>query len=786
MIRTHPPTSARVADREIALDAIRAGALVRVVIWHTFGAAAITYFVAAVPAMFFVTGSLLAQSYGRRRTATVLADRLYRLLLPLAAYATVALVAMAIAFHARPSAATEVPWRALWTWYLPLTDPRGSPWTGEYLSSALWYMRALLWILLLSPLLIHLVRRRPIVALAGGPCAVFALDLIGRFPRLSLPFAPDLVWQAGDIALYGTFAMLGVLHRDGRLRRFDVVDYALIAIIAAAAAISWYGTQPIHNKVVNNSHPMHLLVGLFWLAIMLAASGPIERAARSATLRPAVHLLSRRSLTIYLWHPAGIVLSYRTVDRIPLDIAILDDALLIVLVPCTTAVAVVAFGWIEDLAGKRRPQLLPFLNALRYRPLPMAVRMKRLKIVGAIGLVAAFAAALPAPGGASSNGEIFAARKPPVPSQAPPRPEFVIVSGETAAAPIGGIAALGAFGRANDGAPAAKVPIEPLPAEFAAELDTLVRNWADHWEIEGVEIAIVRPGSFAWSIGLGTDLDGREITADTRFDIGSITKTFTATLAFQLVDAGLVGLDAPLPELTQLPGFSGKYRLTLRNLLTHRTGLVNYRDTPEAATPSAMRTPLDALRAVERQPLKFEPGARVDYSSTNFLVLGLLIEQLTGRSFDALVRERFVAPLGLSAKPSPAVPGNPNFSTSGYMMPAEDVARWMSALHFEGNYISKESYAVMAAVDRDTALGAGSFGYCPCTATPDGAFEFASIGHNGGTTIARWYRPYSTAFVLNLTKDVYTNPRHDATQELLEQLRTLIVAYIDESAPKTG
>src|SRR5918998_1998454 len=82
--------------RETFLDVVRAVAIVRVIAWHAFGLAAITYVVAAMPAMFFVTGSLLAKSLGRRSTRTVLVDRFRRLLIPLWAFGLVAWLAMAL------------------------------------------------------------------------------------------------------------------------------------------------------------------------------------------------------------------------------------------------------------------------------------------------------------------------------------------------------------------------------------------------------------------------------------------------------------------------------------------------------------------------------------------------------------------------------------------------------------------------------------------------------------------------------------------------------------------
>ena len=84
-------------DRERALDALRAIALVRVVLWHTYGNAAITYVVAAVPTMFFVTGSLFAKSAERRPVAEVVRNRVRRIFVPLWAFSAVCLLAMSVA-----------------------------------------------------------------------------------------------------------------------------------------------------------------------------------------------------------------------------------------------------------------------------------------------------------------------------------------------------------------------------------------------------------------------------------------------------------------------------------------------------------------------------------------------------------------------------------------------------------------------------------------------------------------------------------------------------------------
>ena len=132
------------------LDAVRTAAVLRVIVWHAFGAAAITYVLSAVPAMFFVTGSLLARSIDRHGAARTTVDRLRRMLVPLWAFAAVAFAVMAGADRVVHSTATQVPRDALVWWLVPLWDPKGSVWEAGWLSAPLWYLRALLWLVLSS------------------------------------------------------------------------------------------------------------------------------------------------------------------------------------------------------------------------------------------------------------------------------------------------------------------------------------------------------------------------------------------------------------------------------------------------------------------------------------------------------------------------------------------------------------------------------------------------------------------------------------------------------------
>ncbi|WP_278264246.1 serine hydrolase domain-containing protein [Nocardia sp. AG03] len=146
-----------------------------------------------------------------------------------------------------------------------------------------------------------------------------------------------------------------------------------------------------------------------------------------------------------------------------------------------------------------------------------------------------------------------------------------------------------------------------------------------------------------------------------RFRIGSITKTFVATVVLQLVDEGRIALDAPIA--TQLPdAIPGGDRMTVRQLMNHTSGLYDYMKEPGLSTNrwrGAERFDQHAPRellavAVGHEPY-FAPGERFRYSNTNYLVLGLLIEHVTGHRYGDEIRDRILTPLRLTAT---TVPGD--------------------------------------------------------------------------------------------------------------------------------
>ena len=227
--------------------------------------------------------------------------------------------------------------------------------------------------------------------------------------------------------------------------------------------------------------------------------------------------------------------------------------------------------------------------------------------------------------------------------------------------------------------------------------------------------------------------DGREYAAtagdqrpgrDQRFRVGSVTKTFTATIVLQLVSEGKLRLSDPLER--HLPGIvpAGK-KITIRQLLNHRSGLANvtdYADWLQRASRSPSSRPIDTLRFAAAQPLVFPPGSEWRYSNTNYIALGLVIEKITGNTYREELESRILDPLALKRTELPRTRRlrdlddegeNPNipWAAGALVSDTHDLARFFSAL-LSGRLLSEGSLAQMkqtVVVDHELGDGLGIF-----------------------------------------------------------------------------
>ena len=217
--------------------------------------------------------------------------------------------------------------------------------------------------------------------------------------------------------------------------------------------------------------------------------------------------------------------------------------------------------------------------------------------------------------------------------------------------------------------------IDPLREPLQRGLDTLL----GHGMVGSV--AEISDGSRRLQARSGVArLDHQDpIAFDSRFRMGSNTKTFVAVVMLQLVEEGKVGLDDTvdhwLPGLVSGNGNDGT-RITIRNLLQHTSGLVDYLDaviTPTFNVADYRRIRFQH-RAAEQlvglamaRPPNFAPGTQWSYSNTNYVLAGLIIKTVTGHDWSFEVRARILAPLGLSQTFDPGDwPGLPEPHAEGY------------------------------------------------------------------------------------------------------------------------
>ncbi len=185
--------------------------------------------------------------------------------------------------------------------------------------------------------------------------------------------------------------------------------------------------------------------------------------------------------------------------------------------------------------------------------------------------------------------------------------------------------------------------------------DDQVQGLLDKWASEGrggVAVALAGNDEELTVAAAGSaGPAGGTVEPGSAFRVGSLAKTFVATMLLQLVADGTIGLDDLVAdhaaELTIADG------VTIRELLAHRSGLPEYNDGELApavlADPARTWAPADVLELVADQPRDFAPDTQFVYSNTNYIVAGLLLEGITGMTLAENLHSRIVEPLGLSS-----------------------------------------------------------------------------------------------------------------------------------------
>ncbi|MBB4980353.1 serine hydrolase domain-containing protein [Streptomyces nymphaeiformis] len=207
--------------------------------------------------------------------------------------------------------------------------------------------------------------------------------------------------------------------------------------------------------------------------------------------------------------------------------------------------------------------------------------------------------------------------------------------------------------------------------ELTSRLDKAVEDVRRQAGIPGVAVGLWMPGrgSYVHATGVANKATGEPMSTDGFIRIGSETKTFTVTALLKLVDDHRIRLDDPIARYVH--GVPNGHRITLRHLAEMRSGLFPYTSDPGfihdlLSDPQRYFTPEEALAYGFKHKNTFEPGAKFEYSNSNLVLLGLVVEKVTGQPLQEFLRNRVLRPAHLRHTLLPTGPEFPEPHPRGY------------------------------------------------------------------------------------------------------------------------
>jgi D-alanyl-D-alanine carboxypeptidase len=251
----------------------------------------------------------------------------------------------------------------------------------------------------------------------------------------------------------------------------------------------------------------------------------------------------------------------------------------------------------------------------------------------------------------------------------------------------------------------AQSPTE-LSGETRSQIDQIVRQVLDDTGVPSASVAVVKDGSLAYAHAYGNARlePSTPATSEMRYKIGSISKQFTATAILMLAEQGKLSLDDPVSRF--VPDLTRANEVTIRQLLSHTSGYQDY--WPQDYVPPFMLTPVTAdkiLTLWARKPLDFDPGTKWQYSNTNYVIAGVIVEKASGTPLLQFLSSHIFEPLGMRSvvnidqdhladadptgyvryalgppRPAPREGKGWLFAAGELAMPVADLAKWDIAM----------------------------------------------------------------------------------------------------------
>ena len=259
-----------------------------------------------------------------------------------------------------------------------------------------------------------------------------------------------------------------------------------------------------------------------------------------------------------------------------------------------------------------------------------------------------------------------------------------------------------------------------LPEDVKSKIDAAANQILSSTKVPSASIAIVKDGHIAYlqAYGQARLSPPMEATPQMQYSIGSISKQFTAAAVLFLAQEGKLNLNDPVSKY--LPELTRAHEVTIRMLLSHTSGYQDY--WPEDYVMTSMMAPTTAQHILDewgKRPLDFDPGTEWQYSNTNYVIAGRIVEQVSGMALIDLLEKRIFLPLGMvnvydsdasrlpatdptgyerhalgPPRPSPQTGANWMFAAGELAMPAHDLALWDISL-IDRSLLSPASYTQM-------------------------------------------------------------------------------------------
>lgn len=208
----------------------------------------------------------------------------------------------------------------------------------------------------------------------------------------------------------------------------------------------------------------------------------------------------------------------------------------------------------------------------------------------------------------------------------------------------------------------------PVDAQLQAKVDSIATAVLAATGVPSASVAVVTHGKLALAKAYGAAKlePATSATPEMRYAIGSISKQFTAAAVLLLQQQGKLSLDDKVSKY--VPGLTRGNEVTIREILSHTSGYQDF--WPQDYVPPEMEKPIAPMGILNRwakQPLDFDPGSRWQYSNTNFVIAGLIVQKVSGVPFFQFVRTRILDPLGMRSAVDFDANGPSSIEPVGYM-----------------------------------------------------------------------------------------------------------------------